>query len=113
MSTGKANDQYEVLSPWGDADLIPKKGITPRVTNLEGKTIGLFENEKSCAKPILNAVKEQLKKRFPTCKFSRYVRPLDTGPASGVPQEQAESKYKAKFEAWLKGVDTVVAAVGD
>jgi hypothetical protein len=119
MSTGRSIDQYEVLSPWADADSKPKKGITPRVTNLEGKTIGLFENQKVSAKPILNAVEEKLKERFPTCKFSRYVAPPDTGPgavSSKEPtagKEQIASKYKDKFEEWLKGVDTVVAAVGD
>ncbi len=119
MNTGKANDQYEVLSPWAEADAIPKKGITPRVTNLEGKTIGLFENHKVSAKPILNAVEQQLKERYPTCKFSRYVSPADTGPgavSSKEPvagKEQIASKYKDKFEEWLRGVDTVVAAVGD
>jgi hypothetical protein len=113
MSTGKANDQYEVLSPWADADSIPRKGITPRLTNLEGKTIGLFENQKVSAKPTLTAVEKQLKERFPTCKFSWFVSPQDIGPASGPPKQLIDSKHKAEFEEWLKGVDTVVAAVGD
>jgi hypothetical protein len=113
MSTGKANEQYEVLSPWAEADSISKKGITPRVTNLEGKTIGLFENQKISAKPILTAIEKELKERFPTCKFSWYVCPQDIGPAPGPPKRQIDSKYKDKFEEWLKGVDTVVAAVGD
>jgi hypothetical protein len=107
------NEQYEVLSPWADADSIPRKGITPRVTNLEGKTIGLFENHKISAKPILTAVEKELKERFPTCKFSWYVCPPDIGPASGPPKRQVDSIHKDKFEEWLKGVDTVVAAVGD
>ena len=119
MIAGKENHQYEVLSPWADADSIPKKGITPRVTNLEGKTIGLFENQKVSAKPILTAVEEMLKERYPTCKFSWYVAPPDTGPGAISPKEptagkeQIASKYKDKFEEWLRGVDTVVAAVGD
>jgi len=104
---------YEVLSPWADADSIPKRGLTPRVANLEGKTIGLFENHKITAKPILNAVESQLKERYPTCKFSRYISPQDTGPALGPPKQQKDSIYKDKFEDWLKGVDAVIAAVGD
>ncbi|MDZ7261746.1 MAG: hypothetical protein ONB05_06540 [candidate division KSB1 bacterium] len=113
MNMAKQNGQYEVLSPWADADSIPKKGITPRVTDLEGKTIGLFENQKTSAKPISTAVTRELKERFPTCKFSWYVCPQDIGPASGPPKLQIDSKYKEKFEEWLKSVDTVVAAVGD
>ena len=110
---------YEVLSPWAEADSIPKKGITARLANLDGKTIGLFENHKISAKPMLTAVEEQLKERYPTCKFSRYVAPPDTGPgavSSKEPNagiEQIASKHKDKFEEWLKGVDAVVAAVGD
>ena len=104
---------YEVLSPWADADSIPKKGITPRVTSLEGKTIGLFENQKVSAKPILTAVEKQLKERFPTCKFSWFTSPEDIGPIKGPPTQLINSKYKDQFEDWLKGVDTVVAAVGD
>jgi hypothetical protein len=113
MSTGKANDQYEVLNPWADADLKPKKGITPRLKELDGKTIGLFENQKVSAKPILIAVEKQLKERFPTCKFSWFTSPQDIGPASGPPTQLIDSKYRDDFEEWLKGVDTVVAAVGD
>jgi hypothetical protein len=104
---------YEVLSPWADAESIPKRGITPRLTSLEGKTIGLFENHKITAKPILDAVENQLKERYPSIKFSRYVSPQDTGPAFGPPKQQKDSIYKDKFEDWLKGVDAVVAAVGD
>jgi hypothetical protein len=113
MSKGETNGQYEVLSPWAEADSVPKKGITPRVTDLEGKTIGLFENHKISAKPILSAIARELKERFPTCKFSWYVCPQDIGPAFGPPKRQVDSKYKDKFEEWLRGVDTVVAAVGD
>jgi hypothetical protein len=107
------NGQYEVLSPWADVDPVPLRGITPRLTDLAGKTIGLFENQKVAAKPILTEVEAKLKERYPTCKFSWYVAPPDTGPTSGAPMEQVESKYKAKFEEWVKGVDAVVAAVGD
>jgi len=106
MSTGRSIDQYEVLSPWADADSKPKKGITPRVTNLEGKTIGLFENQKVSAKPILNAVEEKLKERFPTSKISWYLQPE-------AQFCEVETARKAKFEEWVRGVDAVITAVGD
>jgi len=38
------NYQYEVLNPWADLDPVPLRGISPRVTDLAGKTIGLFRN---------------------------------------------------------------------
>jgi hypothetical protein len=111
--TGSANNQYEVLNPWADAESKPKRGITPRLTDLKGKTIGLFENQKVSAKPILNAVKNQLKERYPTCKFSWFASPQDIGPVSGPPKQLDDSEHKGEFEEWLKGVDAVVAAVGD
>jgi hypothetical protein len=54
-----------------------------------------------------------LKERFPGCKFSWFVSPQDIGPATGPPKQLIDSKYKDEFEEWLKGVDTVIAAVGD
>ena len=32
---------YQVLSPWGEKDNIAR-GLQPRVTDLENKTIGMF-----------------------------------------------------------------------
>lgn len=101
------NAQYEVLNPWADVDPGALKGITPRVTDLMGKTVGLFCNNKVAAPPVLAAVEKRLKERFPTLKFSpfRFYQP--------AVYEVTLSKHKARFEEWLKGVDTVVAAVGD
>ena len=33
------NSQYEVLSPWAEADPIPLRGISPRLTDLKDKKI--------------------------------------------------------------------------
>ena len=101
------NGNFEVLSPWADADPVPLNGISPRLTDLAGKKIGLFVLSKPAARPILTAVETQLKKRFPTCETVWY--------GSNLPwvKMQIESEYKAKFEEWVKGVDAVVGAVGD
>jgi hypothetical protein len=106
MSADKASNQYEVLSPWADADSVPKKGITPRVTDLAGKTIGLFRNIKVSAGPILTVVEEKLKERFPTSKISWYLQPE-------AQFCEVETARKAKFEEWVRGVDAVITAVGD
>jgi len=46
-SKPKAPDtQFEVLSPWADVDPIPLRGISPRLSSLAGKKIGIFVNPK-------------------------------------------------------------------
>jgi hypothetical protein len=98
------NGQYEVLSPWADADPIPLKGLTaPRVTDLAGKKIGLFVNDKRAALPIRTVVERKLKERFPTCETSWYNA---RGPV-------LQGKIVPEYEAWLKTVDSVVLSVGD
>ena len=96
------NGQYEVLNPWAEVDPLPLRGISPRVTDLTGKTVGLFADlVKPASRPILTAVERQLKERFPTLKFSWFLS------GSNEPED------KDKFEEWVKGVDTAVTAVGD
>ena len=99
------SDQYEVLSPWADADPKPVNGITARVTDVKGKKIGLFSNYKRAAPLILNAVERKLREKFPEAEFSSFLFKQNA--------DVSESGEKGNFEQWLKGVDTVVAAVGD
>ena len=98
-------DQYDVLSPWADADPKPVNGITSRVTDVKGKKIGLFSNYKRAAPLILIAVERKLKERLPDGEFSSFLFRQNA--------DVSESAEKANFESWLKGVDTVIAAVGD
>ena len=44
------NNQYAVLNPWAEVDPVPLKGISPRLTGLEGKKIGIFQNFKQASK---------------------------------------------------------------
>lgn len=99
------SEQYEVLSPWADADLIPLRGIAPRITNLSNKTIGLFINSKIAAKPTQDAVEKQLKDKFPSLQFSRFVRKENLSVAETVDNN--------KFQEWIKDVDAVVLSAGD
>ena len=104
--TNKANGEYEVLSPWADANPIPFKGLSPRVDSLEGKTIGLLRNSKRAALPLMNVLEQRLKEKYPTAKFTEI--------ANMKPNESMiKQDMKDEFEAWLKGVDAVVASVGD
>ena len=104
--TNKTNSEYEVLSPWAEADLIPARGINTRVDSLDGKKIGLYRNGKRAAEPILNVVEDRLKKRYPAAEFTRF---------SNIRANEAiiEQDVKDEFEDWLKGVDAVIATYGD
>jgi hypothetical protein len=98
-------DQYEVLSPWAEADLIPQRGLSPRVRDLAGKKIGLFVNGKIAANPIQNVIENNLKEQFPTSEITRFLH---------IPNlSVVETENKARYEDWLKGIDTLIAAVGD
>ena len=106
------NSEYEVFSPWADADTAPLMGISPRITDLHGKSIGLICNPKVSAPAILTAVEERLKERSPTIKTSRYnLRPnADWLGFLGQDKEQQEDPELIK---WARGVDAVIAGVGD
>jgi hypothetical protein len=97
--------QYEVLNPWAEADPRPLSGISVRVNELSGKRIGLFINYKRAAPLILNAVQKKLALRFPTASFSEFLF-RQNFDISQTPEMKS-------LVDWLKGVDTVIAAVGD
>ena len=109
MADGSASRQsaeYEVLSPWAEADPVPARGITPRLDGLEGRKIGLFANGKRAAVPTLAAVERELKSRFPTLRTSWYKCSVLNTP-------EVLTEGKAKLEAWVGGVDAAVLSVGD
>lgn len=100
------NGQYDVLNPWAEADPIRLRGISPRVADFAGKTIGLFAGRtKVAARPILTIVEKRLKERFPTLKLSWFL--------FGYNLTVTDTEDKARFEDWAKGVDAAITAVGD
>jgi hypothetical protein len=106
-SPPKASEsQYEVLNPWAEVDPIPLRGISPRVESLAGKKIGLFANFKRAAVPITESVQKRLGGMYTDASFSTYHSTLPN-------VNEAETKNRDKFIAWIKSVDTIVAVVGD
>ncbi len=104
--TSKLNGQYEVLNPWAEVDPVLLRGISPRLVDLKGKTVGLFvANAKIASRPIITVVEQKLRERFPSLTFSWFMfdHNLDV----------TETKDKARFEEWAKGIDAAVAAVAD
>jgi hypothetical protein len=98
--------QFEVLSPWADADPIPFRGISPRLDSLAGKKIGLFVNSKRAAMPIAQSIDKRLKDLYPDIRTIVFH---STEPNVN----EIETKNKEKFTAWVKEVDAVIAVVGD
>lgn len=98
--------EYEVLSPWADADAVPLRGITPRPADLAGKKVGLFSNRKRAALLTLGAVERELLEKFPGVQTSWYE-------CSTINTPEMLTEGKAKFEAWVASVDAVVLSVAD
>jgi len=100
------NGQFAVLNPWAEADPVPLRGISTRLTDLKDSTIGLLcDTFKVASKPVLNTVAEKLERRYPSVKFSWY----EFGDNVVV----AETSDGDTFKKWVKEVDAVIAAVGD
>lgn len=98
--------EYAVLSPWADIKPVQFCGISPRLTDLEGKTIGLLGYFKKWARPILNVIEEKIHEKYPTAAFSYYVY-------SEHNSEILNSPHKDEFIEWVRGVDGVISAYGD
>jgi hypothetical protein len=106
MTPEKAALTYEVLSPWAEADPVPLHGLAPRIDKLDGKKIGLLQNSKRAAPRILDVTERLLKEKFSGVQLSRF-----RGKLFSVSAEEPDRLKE--FEDWLKGVDAVIAAVGD
>jgi hypothetical protein len=103
----KSESQYQVLSPWAEADPIPLRGLSaPRLDNLAGKKIGLFVNYKRAARPIAESVERRLKAMYPDSQISYFV-------STEWNVSVVETKNKDKFESWVRGVNAVILSVGD
>jgi hypothetical protein len=106
MTAKTADAVYDVLSPWAQADPVPLHGLARRIDKLDGKKIGLLQNGKRAAQPILDATERLLKERFANIKISRFI-------GTGMSITAEEPERMPAFDDWLKGVDAVITAVGD
>jgi len=101
-----SNIQYEVLSPWGEADPKPIKGISPRLDNLSGKKIGLFANYKRAALPIAISLQKRLRSMYPDSQVSIYH-------SDQWNVIEIETENREVFKKWAEGNDAVILLVGD
>ncbi len=98
--------QYEVLSPWGEADPKPLKGISPRLDDLSGKRIGLFANYKRAAVPIAVSLQERLRSMYPDSQVAIYHS--DQWNVTEIETDNGET-----FKRWVEANDAVILLVGD
>ena len=106
MCADKSGAVYEVLSPWSEADPIPLTGLSPRLDDPAGKKIGLLCNNKRAAPIILDVAERLLKEKYPTAETSYFY-------AKTFSVSSLERDRKEEFDDWLKGLDAVIASVGD
>ena len=103
---------YEVLGPWAEVDAVPMRRVSPRLTSLENKTIGLFDSSKIASRGVLTAVEERLREKLHATQFSWFTA---GSYYHGQPhfREQKHKEWRERFEEWIKGVDAVILAQGD
>ena len=77
--SSKTEGFYEVLSPWAEADPVPYRAISTRISDPAGKKIGIFCNTKRVAEPTLKVIEGRLKKKFPTAAFSWFFNTAPNG----------------------------------
>jgi hypothetical protein len=97
---------YEVLSPWAEAEPVPLRGLSPRLDDLAGKKLGFLCNNKRAAPVILDVTEKILKARYPDAVISTFN-------ARTFSVSALERDRKEEFDDWIKGVDAVIASVGD
>ena len=91
--------KLELLNPRGVVEAKQTLALTPRVTDLTGKRVGLYWNSKPGMDNFYTVFDELLKKKYPTATTS-----LLRG-AFLIRDDDAE--------AWLPQIDTFVYGVGD
>lgn len=105
-STIKNEVKYEALSPWGEADPKPLKGISERIDSLSAKKIGIFANYKRAAIPIAISLKERLESTYPDSQISIYHS--DRWNVTEIETDKSET-----FKKWVKENDAIILLVGD
>lgn len=93
----KAGKKLTVLNPQGEIDQSMVKGVTPRVPDLAGKTIGLYWNGKPDGDLFSDVIEARLKKKFPEVNVLRYNGPGDLG-------ETMAPKIAKEVDALMYGV---------
>jgi hypothetical protein len=81
-TAAQKNETLEVLNPFAERSEGFYK-LAPRLNTLDGKTIGLLNQNKANSVYYMNALEELLKKKYPNIKFKQFIkRPTAKGGAT-------------------------------
>lgn len=94
-----------LVTPSPDDDDIEQKPLVPRVDSLAGATIGLYDNGKPAAEPLLTAVQEQLADRYPDATFEWYHVPH----LNQIKDDDVQDDVRE----WAGSIDVGIGAIGD
>ena len=89
----------EVMNPRGEIEPPKAVGISPRIPDLTGRTIGLYDIGKDGFENFLDVTENLLREKYPSVTIKRYNGAFDLG-------EQLALKIS-------KEVDAVIYGVGD
>lgn len=98
--------RYTVLSPWAEVDQSNLYGLSPRLPDLNGKTIGMFGDFMNVATYMLQVVEKHILEKFPEAKFSYYRYTVETTDIA------KDTEALKTFQPWLESVDCVLAFYG-
>jgi hypothetical protein len=95
-----------MYDPVADSEEAERKPIAPRLQGVAGARIGLFDNGKPAAEPLLNVVAERLRAEYPDVTVERYA----VAHLNRIKNEDEQ----ASIEAWADaGLDACIGAIGD
>jgi hypothetical protein len=87
----------EVLNPRGKITLPPVSAPSARITDLTGKKIGLYWNEKQGGNHFWNGIEKLLKEKLPETMVLRYSGAFDLG-------NETAAKIAKETDAFFYGV---------
>jgi len=95
-----------MYDPVADSEEADQKPIAPRLERIEGARIGLFDNGKPAAEPLLDVVEERLEEAYPSVTVDRYA-------VDHLNRIKNEGEM-ANIEAWADSeLDACIGAIGD
>jgi len=91
--------ELEVLNPRGEIEPAKTYALAPRISDLDGKRVGLYWNGKPGIDNFFTVVEENLKKRFPNVTTTLFRGAMEITDKD--------------IQAWAPQIDTFIYAVGD